>query len=181
MNNLIIKNLISTLLIILFIVGAGTLLTSFYSVDDGERVIQSRNDKVYRVVGKGYYFHNPFTDKLKHININSRTTSLSHISASTKDNQKVYIDLELGFRISADELDRGFWDFESLRKRFNNLCGNNIPKQVEKSVLKYNYDEIELDLSILNKDITNSLVRPLNNGLIRIEFIEIKNINKRLN
>lgn len=98
-TNTIVKLVIFAVLAVF--VGLPVLFGSWYTVDQGERVVVTRNGAVVDEAGPGLHFKTPFVDSVQSFTVRTSKTSWEKISGHTSDQQQI-IDISAALNYHLD-------------------------------------------------------------------------------
>lgn len=172
------KNLIKPIVIgIGIIIGFIIVLTSWYTVDAGERAIQLRNGAITRTVDAGLYFKLPIIDSVKYISTRTQSRSFNQLSTYSKDQQPAEIRASVTYKIPAVEVDNVYLNFKDIEGLASNTIERQVPNQIENVFGQYSAIEAVQKRAQLTKDVNDAIKQSLVNYPIIVESVQIEDID----
>ena len=99
-----------------------TLLFSYYSVAEYERVVVTRFGQFVEVSGPGLHFRMPYVNELRTIRVDIASIEGTKINTYTVDNQELDANFVVNYRVPVTEVERVFKNVPDYQTRLRSLA-----------------------------------------------------------
>lgn len=151
---------------------------SFYTVDEGERAVVVSQGKIETVAGPGFHWKTPFLDDAHIISARTQAVDFPEEPVYTADRQTANVSFSVNYAaIPTDaEMTTIYREYQTLAGLEDRILKRQIREQVKNVFGTFTADTAIRERGRLNNEISAAIAN-LGEGLIRIEGINIENIN----
>lgn len=151
-------------------------VSSYYTIDEGNRGVILRNGKVIGTAEPGLGFKFPIIDEVKTLSIRGMTRVYQKIEAYSKDQQPAELTVSVTYHLPAAEVQKMYTSFSTLDGFQERIIDRQVPTQVENVFGQYTaissvQNRVQF-IADLNTAIKKSIPGP-----VIIESIQIENID----
>ena len=146
------------LLFIAVLIGLGTLLGSFFTINTAERGIVERFNKFCRVAGPGLSLKIPFIEAVHKVDMRVQELPFK-IETKTKDNVFVVIPVSVQYQVLADKVSDAYYKLTDPQRQIESYVYNVILGHVPKLAL----DEAYLEKDQIAKAVKDELDATMEN------------------
>jgi regulator of protease activity HflC (stomatin/prohibitin superfamily) len=146
------------LLFIAVLIGLGTLLGSFFTINTAERGIVERFNKFSRVAGPGLSLKIPFIEAVHKVDMRVQELPFK-IETKTKDNVFVVIPVSVQYQVLADKVSDAYYKLTDPQRQIESYVYNVILGHVPKLAL----DEAYLEKDQIAKAVKDELDATMEN------------------
>lgn len=154
----------------------GTILGSFYTVDQGERAVVLRNGAITGVADAGLNWKAPFIDKAVTIDVRSQAFLYENIMAYSKDQQTAGLTVSVNWRVPADQVADVYEDYGSEAALRARLLDRQVYDEVKNVFGRFNAVTAIQERGRLVAEV-QSAIQDSVQGPILIESVQIENID----
>lgn len=155
--------------------GLSVVFGSWYTVDQGERAVVTRNGKVVDEAGPGFNFKLPMIEAVTKFEVRTTKLSFDKIAAYSKDTQTTYIKMSLNYHLAPDQV-RNI--YSTLGTSFQSrVIEPNTLRAVKDVFGKWAASDIINNRDKLGVDITSDLTQSLSKYGIVVEIVQLENID----
>ncbi|WP_207779335.1 prohibitin family protein [Zavarzinia aquatilis] len=155
--------------------GAVVVLSSWYTIDEGEVGVVLRNGAVLDVAGPGLHFKLPIIDNVVSLSTRTEKLNLPEVAAYSQDIQAAFLNMSVNYRINAGQATE---IYAKLGVNFADRILMPALLDRTKAVFgRYNAPSIVGERAKLVADITDSLREAVTEEGIIIESVQIENID----
>ncbi len=149
------------------------LLSSFYTINSGEKAVILRWGAVNSVAGEGLHFKIPVIDQVKKFSTRIQKFETTDATAGSKDLQVVHTNLTVNYKIDGDNLK---WIYTNLRDDFTSSIIDPRVNDIFKAVTaKYNAEELITKRESVKFNIEDLIKKDLKKYSIIVDSISITN------
>lgn len=152
------------------------ILSTFYTVNETERGVVTRNGAVTGIAEPGFHFAVPFVTNVKRFDLTTRLVQLDKEEAYSRDQQPAEIKLSVNYRVSADSVQKLYTQFGSNEGVEDRLIRPRIYEIVKTVFGGYTAVSSVQDRGKLNADVRQALANALKDYVI-IEGVQIEDIS----
>ena len=164
------------LLAFLAVIVLSTFLGSFYTVDEGERAVILRNKEITGVADPGLHFKLPFVDDARIISLRTGTIEFPNEPVFTADRQTANVTFSVNYSILPGAVERVYREFRNQENLEARVIQRQSKEQIKNIFGTFSADTAIRERSRLNGEVFAAIGK-LGEGLIRIESVQIENIN----
>lgn len=155
--------------------GIVVVLSSWYTIDEGEVGVVLRNGAVLDVAGPGLHFKLPIVDDVISLSTRTEKLSLPEVAAYSQDIQAAYLNMSVNYRINAGQA-------KEIYARLGVHYADRIltPALLDRTKAvfgRYNAPSIVGERTKLVADITDSLREAVKDEGLIVESVQIENID----
>lgn len=155
--------------------GVIIVMSSWYTIDEGEVGVVLRNGAVHDVAGPGLHFKTPIVDDVVHMSTRTEKLNLPQVAAYSQDIQAAELYMSINYRITADAAKDIY-----ARLGVNFADRVLVPALLDRTKAvfgRYNAPSIVGERSRLVAEITDSIRQAVLDDGIIIESVQIENID----
>ncbi|MBD9511563.1 prohibitin family protein [Ensifer sp. ENS10] len=151
---------------------------SFYTVDEGERAVVVSQGKIAGVSPAGFHWKKPFIDHANTISLRTRVVEFPEEPVYTGDRQTATVTFSVNYAaVSTDqEVASIYREFQTLEGLEDRLLKRDIKEAIKNVFGQFTAETAIRERGRLNNEVVKA-IGTLGNGLIRIEGVNIENIN----
>lgn len=164
---------------IVFVVGGGLVLlilvlSSYFTIDQGERGVVLRYGAISHLAGPGLHFKLPLIDSVEHISVQQQTQRYPKVQAYSRDQQPADLVVSVTFHVAEPE------EIYSLYGNVDNMLVRLVDPRVFEQV-KNVFGQFDAASSIqdrgkLNAEVSSAVQRAIRGPLV-VESVQIENID----
>jgi regulator of protease activity HflC (stomatin/prohibitin superfamily) len=157
------------------LVGITIIFGSWYTVDQGERVVVTQNGAVVEDVGPGLHFKTPWIQSITTFDIRTQKSDSVKSSVYSKDIQSAELVMSVNFRIDPSKVKD---IYATLGENyFQRIVSPNILRITKETTGRFNAAEIVQTRDKLATQITDNLSEALKGTGIIIEQVQVENVD----
>lgn len=151
---------------------------SFYTVDEGERAIVVSQGKISGVSGAGFHWKKPFLDDAHTISLRTQVVEFPDEPVYTGDRQTATVTFSVNYAaVGTDqEISAIYREFQTLSGLEDRLLKRDIKEAIKNVFGTFTAETAIRERGRLNNEVVKA-IGTLGNGLIKIEGVNIENIN----
>jgi len=149
---------------------------SWYTVDQGERAVITRNGAVVGVAEPGLGFKMPIIDSTKSISVQTHIVRFKDMATYSKDQQPANISLSVNYRVPVDQVSTVYSQYGTLEGLQERIITPRIYEELKNVFGQYNAVTAIQDRSKLNTDVRLAISNSVK-GPVIIEGVQIENID----
>ncbi len=163
-----------------FMIGIGGLLllilvlSSYYTIDQGERGVVLRTGAIVSLSEPGLHFKLPLVDSVEHISVQHQTQRYPKVQAYSRDQQPADLVVSVTFRVTDPE--QVYSQYGNIDNLLVRLIDPRVLEQVKNVFGQFDAASAIQDRSMLNAQVS-SAVRAAIKGPMIIESLQIENID----
>lgn len=161
---------------VIAVILAIVVLSSFYTINDGERGVQLRNGKIIGLAQPGLGFKTPVIESVEDVSIRTFTALYEKIPAYSRDQQTAFVSVSATYRVPEDKVLEMYSTFGTADAMVSRLLSRQVPTQVENVFGQYTAENAVKSRVKMGKDISTAIIDNTV-GPIFIESIQIENID----
>jgi len=160
----------------LFLFALSVVLGSFYTVDQGERVVLLRNGAVIGTAEPGLHWKWPVIDRSVHISIQSQKAAYARMPAYSKDQQPADLQLSVNFRVKPDEVADIYGTYGSVSNLISRVLDPAVQKATKEVFGQYNAVSVIQERQKFGADVYQNILSTVGKKL-NIETVQVENID----
>jgi regulator of protease activity HflC (stomatin/prohibitin superfamily) len=149
---------------------------SFYTVDEGERAVITRNGKVVDIAEPGLHFKLPLMDTAHNVSVRTNSLSFDKEPTYSRDQQPADITFSITYSVLPAEVGKLYSEYGSI----DGLESRDMTKQARKEVKnvfgQFNAVTAIQDRAKLNTQLEQAL-SDIGRGLVKVESVQVENID----
>lgn len=158
------------------ILGAVTIFSSTYTVDQGERGVLLRNGALVSVEEPGLGFKFPFIDKVRKVSIQDQAAIYEGVAAYSADQQPAYLVVSVNYAVPADRVAEVYSEYGNAEVLKSRLIERKLFSAVKNVFGRYNAIRAVQERANLTADV-QAAVQDAVDGPVLITGIQIENID----
>lgn len=159
-----------------FIFGITVLFGSWYTVDEGERAVLTRNGAVIGVAEPGLGFKLPFIDSARKITVRTEMVSIDSLEAYSKDQQAATMKVTVNFRVMPDQAVAVYTQYGSVEALARRIILPRVNEELKTVFGQYTAMSAIQSRDKLNADVRAQISKAVE-GPIIVEGVQIENID----
>lgn len=167
------KLIIPFLVISLFVVG---FWSSYYTVDQGERVVLLRNGAVIGSSEPGLHFKFPVIDKAVRISVQSRKAEFDRMNSYSKDQQPAEIKMSVNYRVLPSQAEDLYATYGSLDGMVDRVLSPSVYKASKEVFGQYTAVSVIQERARFGQDVFDAIASSVGDKMT-IESIQVENID----
>ncbi|NKX37319.1 prohibitin family protein [Rhodobacteraceae bacterium R_SAG4] len=134
------------------------LFGTFYTVDEGERAVVTRNGVIIGTAEPGIHFKLPFIDSAHVVNTRNEVASYTNLEAYTTDQQIATVEaIYVNYRVPADRVEDVYRDYKTPEAVVDRFVGRRVNAELEKTFGQYTAERSVKERAKLSADIAKAL------------------------
>jgi regulator of protease activity HflC (stomatin/prohibitin superfamily) len=156
---------------------ASTALGSFYTVDQKERSVLTRNGKVIGIAQPGLGWKVPFIDGVVDIPVTTKTVVYDNMNAYSADQQPADMKVSVTVHANPEKVDQLYSRFGSVDAYMAQRVSPVAHQQVKIVFGGYTAVKAIQNRGALNSAISDAIEKAADEGLVVIESVQLENID----
>lgn len=149
---------------------------SFYTVDEGERALVTRNGVVQSVAGPGLHFKMPIIDAATYFSVRDQVAQYPGLQAYTRDQQTATVDnISVNYRIDPGQVREIYERYGSTENMVAQLIGRRVGQNLEQTFGQFNAELAVRDRGKLVADFAQAVTAVT--GPILITSVQVENFS----
>lgn len=160
---------------VLLVVG----LSSFGTIDEGERGVMTRFGEITETVQPGLYWKVPFIESMKKITTRTQTVRYdldTPLFAASKDLQDVHVAIVINYRVNPSNVEDIYRQYKTMASFEADVIRPAIRDTVKSDASVFTAEELVTRRSDYNTTLTNTLQTLLDKYQITVERVNVDNI-----
>ena len=151
---------------------------SFYIVDEGERAVVVSQGKISTIATPGFHWKKPFLDDAHIISVRTQAVEFKEEPVYTADRQTATVTFSVNYAAvpANEEITSLYRDYQTLDGFESRALNRQVREQIKNVFGTFTADTAIRERGRLNNDVAKAIAN-LGEGLIRIEGVNIENIN----
>lgn len=151
---------------------------SFYTVDEGERSVVVSQGKIGEVSGPGFHWKKPFLDVAHDISVRAQALEFPEEPVYTSDRQTATVSFSVNYAaVPTDkEIMTIYREFQTLDGLESRILKRQIREAIKNVFGTFTADQAIRERGRLNNEVSAAIAN-LGDGLIKVEGVNIENIN----
>ncbi|QNH71655.1 membrane protease family protein [Rhizobium phage V1VFA-S] len=151
---------------------------SFYTVDEGERAVVVSQGKIASIAGPGFHWKKPFLDDAHTVSVRTQAVEFPDEPVFTADRQTATVTFSINYAaVPADqEITALYREYQTLDGFESRALKRQVREQIKNIFGQYTADTAIRERGKLNNDVSTAIAN-LGNGLVKIEGVNIENID----
>ena len=161
------------------LIGVATLLGSWYTVDETERVVILRNGAISGTAGPGLHFKIPFIDSTVPIDVQTQVMTFDPVDSYTTDKQVATSLLSVTYRIPSDSesIQKIYAEYGSGAGVFEKVVRPQYKKALEEVLSSYSSTTAIGNRIKFGIEIQNAIMKMVEGRPIIIESVQVEDIS----
>lgn len=151
---------------------------SFYTVDEGERAVVVSQGKISSIAGPGFHWKKPFLDDAHVISTRTQAAEFADEPVYTADRQTANVTFSVNYAaVPTDaEITTLYREYQTLEGFESRALNRQVREQIKNVFGTFTADTAIRERGRLNNEVVKA-IGDLGEGLVRIEGVNIENIN----
>ncbi|QWY83087.1 prohibitin family protein [Rhizobium phage RHph_X66] len=151
---------------------------SFYTVDEGERAVVVSQGKIAAIAPPGFHWKKPFLDDAHAVSVRTQAVEFPDEPVFTADRQTATVTFSINYAaVPADqEITALYREYQTLEGFESRALKRQVREQIKNVFGQYTADTAIRERGKLNNDVSAAIAN-LGNGLVKIEGVNIENID----
>lgn len=154
-----------------FVVG----LSTYYTIDEGERGVILRNGRVIGIAEPGLHFKTPFIDSVYEISVRAHARKFTG-AGYTKDQQTTAFQISVNYEIPIAKVQELYTRYQNAENMNTRLLERIVPTQVKNVLGGYNAHLAIQEREKLIAKIEDAIIEDVKNEPIRILSVQVEDI-----
>lgn len=156
--------------------GATAIFGSWYTVDEGERGVLTRNGAVIGVATPGLGFKLPLVDDVEKISVRTEIATFDELAAYSRDQQPAVMRVSVNYRILPDQVTTVYSSYGNAEALAERLIHPRVFEELKTVFGQYTAVSAVQSRDKLNLDARNQIAEAVK-GPVVIEGVQIENID----
>lgn len=161
---------------IIVLSGASLLMSSWYTVDEGERAVILRNGAALGTAEPGLHFKIPLIDRAVPISVQTLKVEFEQMASYSKDQQPAEIKLSVNFHVLPSSVQSIYSTYGSVEGLVDRILRPRVNDSTKEVFGQFTAVSVIQDRAKFGTDVYQSIVKAVGNEMI-IESIQIENID----
>jgi regulator of protease activity HflC (stomatin/prohibitin superfamily) len=153
-----------------------TLFGSFYTIDQGERGVITRNGAVIGSADPGLHFKLPFVDAVHEISVQTAAVAFENEPVYSADRQSASVTFSINYSALPGEVKTIYARYGSLESLESRELSRQARQQIKNVFGQFTAETAIRERGRLNAEVYDALAN-LGDGLIKVEGLQIENID----
>lgn len=160
-------------------IGIPMLLGSWYTVDQGERGVITRNGAVIGQAEPGLHFKVPYIDSVHYISTQTHAQMYKDVLAYSKDQQVAGLTVSVNYRINPGKVTDVYANFGNQENLVGRILDRRVMDESKNVFGKYNAMSAIQDRPRLVAEIADAIKLSAVNagGMLEVESVQVENID----
>lgn len=150
---------------------------SFYTVDQGERGVITRNGAVIGTAEPGLGFKLPIIDSVREINVQTQAQVYKGVMVYSRDQQNAGLQVSVNYRLAADQVEKIYSEYGGQDGIVSRLLDRQVPEEVKNVFGKFNAVTAIQERTRLGMEIQEAVQKAAGNSMLIVESVQIENID----
>lgn len=167
---------LSFLIILVLFVGCNLMFGSWYTVEQGERGIVTRNGALLYIAEPGLHFKFPFIDGVREISVRNEKKEYDKLAGYSKDLQTAELRVSVNYKVDPTKVGFVFKEY-GVDSYVDKALDPQVYKSVKEIFGRYTAAEVVSKREQLNSEIQAAInIMMQNTGLI-VETVQLENVD----
>ena len=160
-------------------VGLGLLFGSWYTIDQGERGVITRNGAVIGTAEPGLHFKVPFIDSIHEISTQTHAQLYKDVMAYSKDQQVAGLTISVNYKVNPGQVENVYANYGNVESLVSRILDRRVYNESKDVFGKFNAISAIQDRPRLVAEITNAIKQSTVDagGIIDVESVQVENID----
>lgn len=168
--------LITGLIGFIFLLLVSTLFGSWYTIDEGERGILTRNGAVTGEAAPGLHYKLPFVDGVDKVSLRTQLTEFKELAAYSKDQQTAIMRISVNWEANPAEVKRIYTQYGSLEAVAAKLIQPKVFEETKTVFGQFTAQSTIQDRERLNQLVKEAIAESVA-GVATVTSVQIENID----
>lgn len=168
--------LITGLIGFIFLLFVSTLFGSWYTIDEGERGILTRNGAVTGEAAPGLHYKLPFVDGVDKVSLRTQLTEFKELAAYSKDQQTAIMRISVNWEANPAEVKRIYTQYGSLEAVAAKLIQPKVFEETKTVFGQFTAQSTIQDRERLNQLVKEAIAESVA-GVATVTSVQIENID----
>lgn len=152
------------------------MLGTWYTVDEGERAVLTRNGAVTGVADPGLGFKWPIIDKAHDFSVRVEKVELDKVASYTRDQQQGTLRISVNYQLAADQVRESYTVYGSVQGVVDRLITPRVYSELKNVMGGYTAIDAVQKREKLSTDVREAIQRAVK-GPVLIHGVQIENID----
>jgi len=153
------------------------LVSSFYTIDAGDRGVILRNGKVVGTADPGLSFKLPIIDSVKKISVQTHAQVYEKVLVYSRDQQTANLQVSVNYRLLPDEVEKIYTEFGSSEGLISRTLDRQVPEEVKNVFGRFNAVTAIQERERLGQEIMVAIKNAAASQMMTIESVQVENID----
>jgi len=153
------------------------LVSSFYTIDAGDRGVILRNGKVVGTADPGLSFKLPIIDSVKKISVQTQAQVYEKVLVYSRDQQTANLQVSVNYRLLPDEVEKIYTEFGSSEGLISRTLDRQVPEEVKNVFGRFNAVTAIQERERLGQEIMVAIKNAAASQMMTIESVQVENID----
>lgn len=131
---------------------------AFYTVDEGERAVITRNGVIIGTAEPGIHFKVPFIDAANTVTIRNEVVTYEGLEAYTTDQQVATVEaIYVNYRVPSDRVEDVYRDFKTPAAVVDRFVGRRVNSELEKVFGQFTAERSVKERAVLSAEVAKAL------------------------
>ena len=150
---------------------------SFYTVDQGERGVITRNGAVVGTAEPGLGFKLPIVDSVHEITVQTQARIYDKVMAYSQDQQTAHMNISVNYRLAPDQVEKIYSEFGGREGIVTRMLDRQVPEEVKNVFGRFNAATSIKERERLSIEIQAAVQKAAGSDMMIIESVQIENID----
>ena len=166
----------SALTAVIALIALSVLMSSWYTVDEGERMVILRNGAAIDTAEPGLHFKIPVIDRAVPISVQTLKVEFGEMSSYSKDQQPAEIRLSVNFHVLPSSVQSIYSTYGSVEGLVDRILRPRVNDSTKKVFGQFTAVSVIQDRAKFGTDVYQAVVKAVGDEMI-IESIQVENID----
>lgn len=151
------------------------LLSSWYTVDQGERGVKLRYGAIVGIAEPGLNFKIPFVDTVRTISVQNQSLVYERLEAYSKDQQPATLRVSVSFRVPEGSVEELYSQYGTIERMVDRLISRKLPDELKNVFGRYTAISAIQDRTRFGADVNEAMKRAVT-GPVQIDSVQIEEV-----
>lgn len=150
---------------------------SFYTVDQGERGVITRNGAVIGTAEPGLGFKMPIIDSIREINVQTQAQLYKGVMVYSRDQQNASLQVSVNYRLATDQVEKIYSEYGGQDGIVTRLLDRQVPEEVKNVFGQFNAVTAIQERTRLSTEVQTAIQKAAGSSMLIVESVQIENID----
>lgn len=167
--------LVYVVLAVLALLLLSVLLSSWYTVDQGERGVKLRYGAIVGIAEPGLNFKIPFVDTVRTISVQNQALVYDKLESYSKDQQPATLRVSVSFRVPEASVEELYSQYGTIDRMVERLISRKLPDELKNVFGRYTAISAIQDRTKFGVDVNDAMKKAVT-GPVQIDSVQIEEV-----
>lgn len=151
------------------------VLSSWYTVDQGERGVKLRYGAIVGIAEPGLNFKIPFVDTVSTISVQNQSLVYEKLESYSKDQQPATLRVSVSFRVPEGSVEELYSQYGTIERMVDRLISRKLPDELKNVFGRYTAISAIQDRNKFGVDVNEAMKKAVT-GPVQIDSVQIEEV-----